>query len=67
MRSITTPGFCSEWRAVKTVHRTAERGHGRREIRSLKVVTVAAAIAFLPHPPPRTSSSPAAPVLHCKR
>jgi predicted transposase YbfD/YdcC len=36
------------WRQVEIAHRSAERGHGRREIRSLKVVTIAAGIAF-PH------------------
>ena len=36
------------WRSVEIGHRSAERGHGRREIRTLKVVTIAAGIAF-PH------------------
>jgi predicted transposase YbfD/YdcC len=36
------------WRAVQVGHRRTERGHGRREIRTLKVVTIAAGIAF-PH------------------
>jgi predicted transposase YbfD/YdcC len=36
------------WRAVETSHRSAETGHGRREIRTLKVVTIAAGIEF-PH------------------
>ncbi|MFC4949332.1 ISAs1 family transposase [Pseudonocardia sp. GCM10023141] len=36
------------WRAVQVGHRSTERGHGRREIRTLKVVTIAAGIMF-PH------------------
>ena len=36
------------WRDVSEGHRSAETGHGRREIRVLKVVTIAAGIAF-PH------------------
>jgi predicted transposase YbfD/YdcC len=36
------------WRAVEVGHRSAERGHGRREIRTLKVITIAAGIMF-PH------------------
>lgn len=36
------------WRQVREGHRSAETGHGRREIRVLKVVTIAAGIAF-PH------------------
>jgi len=36
------------WREVPEGHRSAETGHGRREIRMLKVVTIAAGIAF-PH------------------
>jgi predicted transposase YbfD/YdcC len=36
------------WRALQIDHRAAETGHGRREIRSIKVVTIAAGIAF-PH------------------
>ena len=36
------------WREVQTSHRSAETGHGRREIRTLKVVTIAAGIEF-PH------------------
>lgn len=36
------------WRQVAEGHRSAETGHGRREIRVLKVVTVAAGIEF-PH------------------
>ncbi|KAA2256005.1 ISAs1 family transposase [Solihabitans fulvus] len=36
------------WRAVEVGHRSAERGHGRREIRTLKVITIAAGILF-PH------------------
>ncbi|WP_316691179.1 ISAs1 family transposase, partial [Pseudonocardia sp. H11422] len=36
------------WRQVEQGHRSAETGHGRREIRVLKVVTIAAGIAF-PH------------------
>jgi predicted transposase YbfD/YdcC len=36
------------WRQVGEGHRSAETGHGRREIRVLKVVTIAAGIAF-PH------------------
>jgi predicted transposase YbfD/YdcC len=36
------------WRQVDQGHRSAETGHGRREIRALKVVTIAAGIAF-PH------------------
>jgi predicted transposase YbfD/YdcC len=36
------------WRQVGDAHRSAETGHGRREIRVLKVVTIAAGIAF-PH------------------
>jgi len=36
------------WREVAKGHRSAETGHGRREIRVLKVVTIAAGIAF-PH------------------
>ena len=36
------------WRQVEQAHRSAETGHGRREIRTLKVVTMAAGIAF-PH------------------
>jgi len=34
------------WRAVAVAHRAASRGHGRREIRTIKVVTIAAGIAF---------------------
>ena len=34
------------WKQVDIAHRSAETSHGRREIRSLKVVTVAASIAF---------------------
>ena len=36
------------WRDVQVGHRSTERGHGRREIRTLKVVTIAAGILF-PH------------------
>jgi predicted transposase YbfD/YdcC len=36
------------WRQVQTGHRLAETAHGRREIRGLKVVLVAAGIEF-PH------------------
>ena len=36
------------WRALRVDHRSAETSHGRREIRSIKVVTIAAGIAF-PH------------------
>jgi predicted transposase YbfD/YdcC len=36
------------WRGVTAAHRSAETGHGRREIRTLKVVTAAAGIVF-PH------------------
>ena len=36
------------WRQVETGHRSAETAHGRREIRTLKVVTIAAGIEF-PH------------------
>jgi predicted transposase YbfD/YdcC len=36
------------WRDVSEGHRSAETGHGRREIRVLKVVTIAAGIEF-PH------------------
>lgn len=36
------------WRQVEHGHRSAETGHGRREIRTLKVVTIAAGIVF-PH------------------
>jgi predicted transposase YbfD/YdcC len=34
------------WKQVDIAHRSAETSHGRREIRTLKVVTVAASIAF---------------------
>lgn len=34
------------WREVSEGHRSVETGHGRREIRVLKVVTIAAGIAF---------------------
>ena len=36
------------WRQVEPSHRSAETAHGRREIRTLKVVTIAAGIEF-PH------------------
>ena len=36
------------WRAVDPSHRSVETSHGRRQIRVLKVVTIAAGIAF-PH------------------
>ncbi len=36
------------WRQVAVAHRATGRGHGRREIRTLKVVTIPAGIAF-PH------------------
>jgi predicted transposase YbfD/YdcC len=36
------------WRAVDVAHRTTNRGHGRRETRSIKIVTIAAGIEF-PH------------------
>jgi predicted transposase YbfD/YdcC len=36
------------WREVETAHRSAETAHGRREIRTLKVVTIAVGIEF-PH------------------
>jgi len=36
------------WKAVAEGHRSVETGHGRREIRTLKVVTIATGIAF-PH------------------
>jgi len=36
------------WKAVAEGHRSVETGHGRREIRTLKVVTIAAGIEF-PH------------------
>jgi len=36
------------WRQVETAHRSAGTSHGRREIRILKVVTIAAGIEF-PH------------------
>jgi hypothetical protein len=34
------------WRAVEVAHRAAATVHGRREIRTLKVVTIAAGIEF---------------------
>ena len=34
------------WRQVEADHRSAQTAHGRREIRSLKVVTIAAGIEF---------------------
>jgi hypothetical protein len=34
------------WRDVEPGHRSTATGHGRREIRTLKVVTIAAGIAF---------------------
>jgi hypothetical protein len=34
------------WRQVEPAHRSAETAHGRREIRTLKVVTIATGIAF---------------------
>ena len=34
------------WRGITAAHRSAETGHGRREIRTVKVFTVAAGIAF---------------------
>ena len=34
------------WREVEPAHRSAETAHGRREIRTPKVVTIAAGIAF---------------------
>ncbi|MGH3875384.1 MAG: ISAs1 family transposase [Pseudonocardiaceae bacterium] len=36
------------WREVETAHRSADTAHGRREIRTLKVVTIGAGIEF-PH------------------
>jgi predicted transposase YbfD/YdcC len=36
------------WRQVEPAHRSAETAHGRREIRTTRVVTIAAGIAF-PH------------------
>jgi predicted transposase YbfD/YdcC len=36
------------WKQVEPGHRSAQTGHGRREIRTLKVVTIAAGIGF-PH------------------
>jgi predicted transposase YbfD/YdcC len=36
------------WREVQTSHRSAQTAHGRREIRTLKVVTIAVGIEF-PH------------------
>jgi predicted transposase YbfD/YdcC len=36
------------WQEVQTSHRSTETAHGRREIRTLKVVTIAAGIEF-PH------------------
>jgi hypothetical protein len=36
------------WREVEAAHRSVETAHGRREIRSLKVVTITAGIEF-PH------------------
>ena len=36
------------WRGVEVDHRSAQTAHGRREIRTLKVVTIAAGIEF-PH------------------
>src|SRR6185312_15161495 len=36
------------WREVEIVHRSSGTAHGRREIRTLKVVTIAAGIEF-PH------------------
>jgi predicted transposase YbfD/YdcC len=36
------------WKQVQQAHRSTETGHGRREIRVLKVVTIAAGIEF-PH------------------
>ena len=36
------------WRQVEPAHRSTETAHGRREIRTLKVVTIAAGIEF-PH------------------
>jgi predicted transposase YbfD/YdcC len=36
------------WRGIGPAHRSAETGHGRREIRTLKILTVAVGIAF-PH------------------
>ena len=47
------------WREVAEGHRSAETGHGRREIRVLKVLTIAAGIEF-PHAakPSRSSAGP---------
>ena len=39
---------CLPWRAVPDATRTDDRGHGRREIRSLKVLTISIGIDF-PH------------------
>jgi predicted transposase YbfD/YdcC len=36
------------WRHIGPAHRSTETGHGRREIRTLRVLTIAAGIAF-PH------------------
>ena len=36
------------WRQIEVCHRATGNAHGRREIRTLKVVTIAAGIAF-PH------------------
>ena len=36
------------WRQVQVAHRQTGRGHGRREIRTVKIVTITAGIAF-PH------------------
>ena len=36
------------WRQVQTGHRSVETGHGRRELHTLKIVTIAAGIGF-PH------------------
>jgi predicted transposase YbfD/YdcC len=36
------------WRQVEVAHRQTGRGHGRRETRSIKIVTIAAGITF-PH------------------
>lgn len=47
------------WRQIAEAHRSTETGHGRREIRVLKVVTIAPGSSS--HTPARLFRSPAAP------
>jgi hypothetical protein len=56
------------WRQTPEADRDTGRGHGRREIRTLKILSVAAGFEFphaaQPTSPPRPATTPATPTAH---